>query len=145
MIVVLYVNLSERNKLNKTLQAGPTLTGSLREGSSIIDPVILVEGEDMSGYNYAYIPLFQRYYFIGDIVSDRTGIWELTMHSDPLMSFRSQLLGCSVILDSSTVAGADNYLSGGQWVARQKDLTDIVTFPGGLSANGEFILITAGG
>lgn len=145
--VQLLVNLSERQRINKSINAGPTLSGVLRDTSSVIDPVITVEYPDVSIYNYAYIPLFWgRYYYILNVTSVRNGLWELTMHTDPLMSYRTQLMGVQCIIDASTTTGADEYQHGDrQWVAKAKELTDIITFPGGLDDDGEFILITAGG
>lgn len=143
--VGLYANLSEPNKINKNLQAGPVYTGSLRDGTSILDPVVLIEAGTLAGYNYARIPAFGRYYYITNISSLRTGLWEVSMHTDPLMTYRSQLMDVSVILEISTSTGADEYLTGPQWVARAKESTTIIQFPSGLATNGEFILITAGG
>lgn len=143
--VEMYANLSEPNKIGKSLQAGPIYTGSLRDGTSILDPVVLIEAGSLAGYNYARIPIFGRYYYITNIASLRTGLWEVSMHTDPLMTYRSQLMDVSVILDTSTQTGADEYLTGPQWVSRSKELTNIITFPSGLAQDGEFILITAGG
>ena len=143
--VEMYVNLSEPNKINKFLRTGPIHSGSLRDGTSILDPVVMIEAGALMGYNYARIPIFGRYYYITNVVSLRTGLWEVSMHTDPLMTYRSQLMDVSVILDTSTSAGADEYLTGPQWVARAKELTNIIPFPSGLAQDGEFILITAGG
>ena len=85
------------------------------------------------------------YYYITNVASLRTGLWEVSMHTDPLMTYRSQLMDVSVILDTSTRTGADEYLTGPQFVARAKESTTVIPFPSGLAQNGEFILITAGG
>lgn len=42
--------------------------------------------------NYAYIPEFNRYYFINDIISVRRNIWQLIMNVDVLMSYKDELL-----------------------------------------------------
>lgn len=42
--------------------------------------------------NYAYIPEFNRYYFINDIISIRRNIWQLIMNVDVLMSYKDELL-----------------------------------------------------
>lgn len=141
----LFTNLSDRNHLNKSLTPGPVLTGSLRDSSLITSPTILVESPGLIGYNYCQIPDFGRYYYIDEIESIRTGLWALHLRVDPLMSFRSQLLIIPLIVEASTATGADEYLTGTPWVARVKELTDIVNFPQGLPQEGEFILITAGG
>ena len=42
--------------------------------------------------NYAYIPEFNRYYFINDIISVRKNIWQLVMNVDVLMSYKDEIL-----------------------------------------------------
>ena len=148
MEITLYTNESEKNKLEKTLDHPILLEGTLRDESSIINPIILIssEKEDIPYmYNYAYIPAFGRYYFITDIESVRTGIWRVSMHVDVLMSYKEQIKNLNVIINNSEETGANNYLSGNQWITNVKNTTSIVNFPNGLNDNGEFILITAGG
>lgn len=41
--------------------------------------------------NYAYIPLFNRYYVITDIISVRTNIWQIRLSVDVLMSYKKQI------------------------------------------------------
>lgn len=41
--------------------------------------------------NYAYIPLFNRYYVINDIISIRNNIWRLNMSVDVLMSYKKEI------------------------------------------------------
>ena len=41
--IVFYVNDSDNNKLNKDLREVITVSGTLKEGSSIITPTILIE------------------------------------------------------------------------------------------------------
>lgn len=142
--IYLYKNKSEKNKLNKSLTNPVTLTGVLREETSIITPIITISANNPYNYNYAYIPVFGRYYFINDILSVNQGAWRLHMQVDPLMSFKAQILNSYVILDDSTDNGS-NYLPGDVWVNNVKERTDIVNFPSGLSNEGSFILITAGG
>ena len=148
MEITLYTNESEKNKLDKTITNSVLLEGNLRDESSIINPIILISSnkEDIPYmYNYAYIPAFGRYYFITDIESVRTGIWRVSMHVDVLMSYKEQIKNLNVIINNSEETGANNYLSGEQWITNVKNTTNIVNFPNGLNDNGEFILITAGG
>lgn len=148
MEITLYTNESEKNKLEKTITNSISLEGNLRDESSIINPIILISSnkEDIPYmYNYAYIPAFGRYYFITDIESVRTGIWRVSMHVDVLMSYKEQIKNLNVIINNSEETGANNYLSGNQWITNVKNTTSIVNFPNGLNDNGEFILITAGG
>lgn len=41
--------------------------------------------------NYVYIPDFNRYYFINDIISIRNNMWRLNMHVDVLMSYKKEI------------------------------------------------------
>lgn len=142
----LYYTSDENNKINKALSNALILTGTMRDSSSIINPVILVEGSSFGGYNYAYIPQFDRYYFIKGITNYRNNLWILELECDVLMSFKSSILNMHCIFIETESAGADRYLADSRvWVAKVKDKTDIISFPNGLLENGEYILITAGG
>lgn len=147
MDITLYTNSSERQAITKTLSTGYQLTGSLRNESSVINPSILIEIENPSGYNYAYISEFNRYYFITDMISVRTNLWRVNMSVDVLMSFASDILDLDVIV--SDISGGENpvstYIEGEQWKSTVKTKTDVINFPNGLLSSGEYILITSGG
>lgn len=74
---------------------GVDLEGTLRAGSSIIDPVIIVEanapGFHVNGYNYCQVEEFGRYYYITNIVSINYTLWEIHCHVDVLMSYKEQI------------------------------------------------------
>lgn len=144
MDIVLYNNNSEKNKIYKTLSNANTISGALREGTSIINPTIRMVTNPVP-YDYAYIPEFNRYYYITDIVSLRNNVWELSLSVDPLMSFAADVLDAIVLLESSEITDANDYLSSDVWRSLVKSKTDIISFPSGLSDNGEYILITSGG
>lgn len=87
--IVLQTNASENVKVIKDLTALITLSGALRDESSIIDPVILIEGDlsAIQAANYLSIPAFGRSYFIKDMRSVRNGLIEIACHVDVLSSF----------------------------------------------------------
>ena len=145
MDIIFYNNKSENNRLIKTITQISTGTGTLRESCSMIDPSVLTAITDVSNINYAYIADFGRYYFIRKITVDRENLYRIDMHVDVLMSNKTALLDCKGVINSSTSANANNYLNGNNWVRTEKDTTTIMRFPSGLSTNGNFILITAGG
>lgn len=144
--LTLYKNYSEHNKLDKLISDAHTLEGVLRDGTSIINPVILIEDTSVIGYNYCYIPTFQRYYFISDIISTNTNMWELHCVVDVLMSYIDDIKNSSVLLENTTTIESDSYLSDSDvWRNKVKTFTDIINFSAGLSNSGEYVLITAGG
>lgn len=147
MDIVLYVNSSEKQAINKTISSGETLTGALRDESSVINPSFLIQHTNPSGYNYCYISEFGRYYFITDIVSVRTDLWRINCTVDVLMSFKTQILNLDVTVSdvSSGEFPDETYMNGEQWQTTVKTKTDIVTFSNGLLDSGEYILITSGG
>lgn len=145
MDIVLYVTGSEPNALYKSLQNGVGLVGSLRGESSVINPNILIEIDNPSQYNYCFIPEFNRYYFISDMVSVRSNLWRLQCVVDVLMSFQEQILDLDVIINNDSSPDDEKYFAGEQWQTLVKTKTDVITFPSGLLDSGEYILITSGG
>lgn len=144
MNITLYVNSSEKNKIGKTLTAVGTLEGSIKHESSIINPVILIEYNDPTAFNYVYIDAFGRYYFVNDVVVVRNNLLRVSLTVDVLESFAAAILAQYVIIDKNTT-DFDLYLPDENLLTLVKTKTDIINFPNGLLESGEFILITAGG
>lgn len=144
MNIILYINNSEKNKINKSLTVVDTLTGSLKESSSITNPVILIEYADPTAFNYVYIDAFNRYYFVNDVVVERNDLLRISLTVDVLESFSAAILSQNVIVDKNTI-NFEKYLPDENLITLVKTKTDIVNFPNGLLESGEFILITAGG
>lgn len=147
MVITLYRNNSERNCVNKTLTSARILNGTLRHETSIKNPVITIAGDENTPFfNYVFIDEFNRYYFITDIKSVRSGIWEISLLCDVLMSFRTDILNSYAVIDHTTEYDTSDYLSSDIWTTLVKDKTDIINFSGSsLLDSGEYILITAGG
>lgn len=144
MDIILYTNSSERQAITKTLSNATTLTGSLRNESSVIKPDFIIEATNPSGFNYCYISEFGRYYFITDIISIRTNLWRIKCEVDVLMSFHDEILNLLVTVNDAT-SDDERYMSGDVWQANVKTKTDVINFPSGLLDDGEYILITSGG
>lgn len=146
MNIKLYYNSSEDNKLTKVLTNELSVEGTLRDRSDLLNPEILMYGVDFTIYNYAYIPLFGRYYFIRGYDIYRNDMYVVNMEIDVLHTYREGIKTLPSILMETESYGADDYLSSDRiWIAKEKDKTDIYNFTNGLLDNGEYILITAGG
>ena len=144
--ISLFKTASENNRVIKVLTDEKQLSGELRNQTSVLNPTIRIESADnISGYNYCYIAEFGRYYYITDIVSVRTNCWVISLRCDVLMSYKNEIQSMNVILNNTQETGLSNYLASPNWVNLVKTKTDIKVFPSGLSEQGEFILITAGG
>ena len=105
--VVFMYNNEPMNKISKSPQELFTLTGTLRDESSIVDPEIIIEHENpvgsglQHGANYAYIGIWNRFYYIKDIVAFRSytdenhvlhNLWKVSMHCDVLYTFSEGIL-----------------------------------------------------
>lgn len=95
-IIQHFFNKSATNVVNKELDLHvPDLTGDLRDGCSLLDPVIEIQASDpgfhLNHSNYIYIPDFGRYYYITNIVSTHFPLWEIHCHVDVLMSYSQQI------------------------------------------------------
>ena len=144
--ISLFKTASENNRVVKVLTDEKQLSGELRNQTSVLNPTIRIESSDnISGYNYCYISEFGRYYYITDIVSVRTNCWVVSLRCDVLMSYKDEIQSMNVILNNTQETGLSNYMASPNWVNLVKTKTDIKVFPSGLSEQGEFILITAGG
>lgn len=147
MDIILYYTISPYNKLEKDLTDAITLTGSLKNESSIVTPTILIQSDaDIIQQNYAYIAAFERYYFITDFISVRNNIFELHLKSDVLMSFKNGIKHSTAIIERSAEFDKSTpYLNAPGFVPQVKRKTDIIQFSNGFNEDGEFILLTAGG
>ena len=147
MEIKLYHNTSANNKIDKSLHSETTYSGSLRDDSKVINPEIMIESSNLTGFNYAYIPSFHRYYYIDEIVSYRSNLWIIKLKVDVLMSFASDIKDLTCVIEATESYKGNDYLADSDsWVNMVKAKTDILNFNGSsLLDNGEYILITAGG
>lgn len=103
----------------------------------------MLNADNPTVYNYAYIPAFSRYYFINKIESYRTGLFILTMSVDVLETYKTEIKGMLAIIDKNETVG-NNYFNDGSFVLDSRAYNQIINFSNGFNDNGEFILITAG-
>ena len=150
MQINLFTYNKERNRVNKTdyLTNRFALDGTLREETSVTKPVIRIEKTNpaLYGYNYLYIPDFNRYYFIDDIIQIRRNLWEIRARVDVLYSFMTDILANKCIIEKAENSNDANlYLNDGSFVTDARKYNEVIPFSNGLSLNGSYILICAGG
>lgn len=96
--VVLYQNTTEEIRIGKTLTTVGSLTGTFRNECSITKPVFIVEQATLPTFNYAYISMFNRYYFVTEIKSIRYKLWEIYFDVDVLETYKTGILKLSPIV-----------------------------------------------
>lgn len=145
MEIELYYNQSDYRYINKNIEFGEVINGTLKDATSIMSPVVITDSDAILRYNYVYIPEFRRYYEVTEITSVRTGLWEVSMKCDVLMSFRGDIMRTQVIIDKQSQYGnSDLYIDDGTYVAENRMFTSVINFPDGFLDNPNTILITAG-
>ena len=142
--ITLQTNASEKNQLIKEITNIATVSGTLKNGTSIIDPVISFEG-DLSSFvncNYMTISTFGRSYFVKDIRSIRNNVYEISAHVDVLSSFATEIKS-----NTAVVRRQENqwnlYLNDGVFKVYQNPKILTKAFPTGFSTQ-EFVLAVAG-
>ena len=118
----------------------------LKEGCSIDRPVIQFSAAAaiMATLNYCYIADFGRYYWITDRNSIVNGVVELTLESDPWMSFATQLRGVTATVDRQpNERKADAYIQDNQYIGKTYKKIFERDFPNELN-DFSFILMTVG-
>lgn len=92
--VTLYKCTAENNRIDKTdyLTSVGELVGYLREETSIINPVIVIEYDKVIDFNYVYISTFNRYYFVTEVKNFRTNLWRISLRCDVLMTYKETIL-----------------------------------------------------
>lgn len=92
MVNVTFYNFTKEH--NSTKQpasgAGASFACLVKEPCDILAPVIELDTPDPVSYNYAYIPAWNRYYFITSIRFN-AGLWELTARVDVLATYRAAI------------------------------------------------------
>ena len=97
--VTLYNSASPVEKIGKTLTAGGSYSCTLKDTTSVLNPLLIVRTSDpVYNYNYLYIQEFGRYYFINDIRSVNNNVWEISAHVDVLETYKTAILANSAVI-----------------------------------------------
>ena len=93
---VRFYNFSKRKNSTAIPSSSYTeLTVLLKNDTSVHDPVLQIAGGPNITYNYAYIPTFDRYYFVKDYVSVANGLTDYYLSEDVMGSHVSEISACS--------------------------------------------------
>lgn len=95
MDVNLYVTTSDREKLTKALGSTKTYSCVMKDTVNVLRPTVRIQTADnLSGYNYARIERYGRYYYVNAIRTTPNGYWEIDLEVDPLMSYADDIKRC---------------------------------------------------
>lgn len=99
MTIEIYKTSSEPEKVYKTLKYLTTVSGSIINETSIIEPSIRINIEAIPEGCYIYIPAFGRYYFVKDKKPVRENIVDVVMHVDVLYTYRSNISNVKALVE----------------------------------------------
>lgn len=142
----LMLNNSASNVADKDFTTIDTLTGTLRNETSITDPTIRLEANinTLAQCNYFYIPQFSRYYFLTDVRSIRNDIAEIHGHCDVLTTALKlgNLVDCSGIIKKQE-KDWNLLLNDGSFRVYQDPVIATKLFPNGFNSF-NYVLAVAG-
>lgn len=108
MELILYKTNSDKNVINKELTDPTSLDIKLKRDELVESPRISCNRfEGIEDYNYAYIPNFERYYFIVDVEVLNKKIVRLRLNTDVLETYKNDILNSTV---RASVAEIDSYV-----------------------------------
>ena len=147
MDISFYRNKSDNNVMDKDTTLSGTISGTMREACSIVNPVFTIE--DFTSFNpatanYCYIASFGRYYYINNIVVITNKLYEVHCHVDVLASFKSGIRSNSAVIARQENKDCYNlYLQDGVFKQLANPNYEIKKFPSGFSGK-HYILVVAG-
>lgn len=91
-----FYSFSKReNSTARPTGSGTSFSCTLKEPTSIEAPTLELAIASPTFYDYAYIPSFDRYYYVTDWTYNR-GVWEVTLAVDVLASYKTEIGASSI-------------------------------------------------
>lgn len=144
--IKLQMNNSPANQATKSVTDIASYTGTLKDGSSLQDPVVILEDDNVvTGFNYARIDAFGRSYFVKEVKNITRNMWEVSLHSDALSTFASQIRACQAII-AKNERSFNLYLNDANFRCYQNPHVLTRTFPNGFDyANFKYVVAICAG
>ena len=108
------------------IAAGAALSCTLIDNTSLMNPTFKLDvSGNPVGYNYCYVPSFERYFFINDW-SSYQGFWYASCTCDVLGSWKTEIgAGSHYVLRSASQS--DGYISDSMYPAKMSGIEEIST------------------
>lgn len=95
MQITFYSTDDGENIINKTLLQGATIPIHLKRETDILSPVLTLTnktGIDYSQFNYCYIDVLKRFYFIRTVRQLNSALFHLELSCDVLETYKGKIL-----------------------------------------------------
>lgn len=90
--IQLYKYEGNKDTVNKVLTPTTSLSGTLKDYFNTLNPDVTVRSKTKISGNYCYIDVFDRYYFINDIIYKDNNAVELVLAIDVLKTYEDAIL-----------------------------------------------------
>lgn len=102
MLMKMYDTKSSNNVINKVLENEHEFDIKFKDKTNIVTPVVILSSPTLILSNYAYIPDFNRYYFVDKIELFPNSIYNIALRCDVLESFKAEILASSGFINQQT-------------------------------------------
>lgn len=143
MKIYLYNTDSTNNTINKVLTDEVEFDITFKASANSLRPSVRLQTTDLIKSNYAYIPDFERYYFIRDTSIQPNSITNLELEVDVLESFKEDILQSKAIVSRHT--GANKYYDAGDYRIEERKTHKIYESDKTPEFKESLILVTIGG
>ena len=108
MNLTLYRINDDKNVINKTLENGLVIPINLKRDVNILFPNLVlktIDGVELRNYNYCFIDVLQRFYFIDSVQSMNNLLWQLNLTCDVIETYKSDVLSSNAVYKIDSKAG----------------------------------------
>lgn len=105
MATLNYYTFSKRHKSTKQPTGGSSIDVQLKDGTSLISPVFLLNWSGVPSFNY--VGFEGRFYFVNDIRNIRNDLWEIECEEDYLASHKTAIGATEAVILYATGGSSD--------------------------------------
>lgn len=142
MLMKLYTTKTPNNAIGKVLENETEYNIKFKSKADRTKPVVVLMSETMIDFNYAYIPDFNRYYFVESIEVTPNKIYNISLRCDVLESFKNDILKSSGFVNQQT--NPNKYYNSDYKTEIKKEV-DVIKSDVTLDTTKSTILVTIGG
>lgn len=129
MLISCFECNAEPSRVDKAeyLIAKGILDGTLKNGASMLTPVILIDTSATNqppAFNYCAIGYFGRFYFVTEIKNVRNNLWELYLRCDVLMTYADSIKKLNAYI-ARQENSEESYLIDSEVASRNKPTVEI--------------------
>lgn len=100
MEITFYTTSDDKRKLTKNLTNVKTVQCTVKQQITLTNPVVYLHYDsNLINANYAFIPEFNRYYFIDNMNLIDGNMIQIAMSVDVLMSYNAEIKNLTAIVD----------------------------------------------